>query len=159
MPQDQAPEIGIESGDLKEINAGLARVLADTFTLYVKTHGYHWNVTGPHFRSLHELFEEQYTALFEAVDGLAERMRALGDTAPGSLAEFVELAGIQDREPTQDAMEMVSNLRRDHEAVARQIRTLVETAERAGDGATADLLNARLDAHEEAAWMLRSLAA
>ncbi len=159
MMTEQSPEIGIKDSDLKEINSGLAQVLADTFTLYAKTHGYHWNVTGPHFRSLHLMFEEQYNELFQAVDVLAERLRALGDTAPGSLAEFVELATIQDREPTEDAMEMVNNLRRDHETVARLIRPLVEVAEDAGDGATADLFNARLDAHEQAAWMLRSFAA
>ncbi|WP_297081462.1 Dps family protein [uncultured Demequina sp.] len=155
---DTSPQIGIADGDLKEINAGLARVLADTFTLYLKTHGYHWNVTGPHFRSLHLMFEEQYTALFAATDDLAERMRALGDTAPGSMAEMIELSSLTDHEPTGDAIQMVRNLQRDHEAVAAAIRPLAEAADGAGDGATADLYNQRMEFHEESAWMLRSFA-
>ena len=155
---ETSPQIGIADGDLKEINAGLARVLADTFTLYVKTHGYHWNVTGPHFRSLHLMFEEQYNALFAATDDLAERMRALGDTAPGSMAEMLELSSLQDHEPTDDAMQMVRNLQRDHEAIAATIRPLSEAADEAGDGATADLYNGRMEFHEESAWMLRSFA-
>ncbi|BDZ61639.1 metalloregulation DNA-binding stress protein [Demequina sediminis] len=153
------PKIGIKAEDLKAINAGLAQVLSDTFTLYLKSHGYHWNVTGPHFRSLHLLFEEQYQELWAAADVLAERMRALGSGAPGSYAEFLEHASIKDNERTADAMTMVENLARDHETLARLVRPLVEVAEDAGDGATADLLNARLAAHEQAAWMLRSFAA
>ncbi|WP_062381299.1 Dps family protein [Demequina pelophila] len=152
------PRIGIKSEDLTAINAGLAQVLSDTFTLYLKTHGYHWNVTGPHFRSLHLMFEEQYTELWKAADVLAERMRALGAPAPGSYAEFTEHTSIKDNDRTADAMTMVENLRRDHETVARLVRPLVEVAEEAGDGATADLFNARLAAHEDAAWMLRSFA-
>ena len=159
MLTESSPDIGIKDDDLKAINAGLSQILADTFTLYVKTHGYHWNVTGPHFRSLHLMFEEQYNELFAAADVLAERLRALGDAAPGSMAEFIELASLTDREPTTDAIEMVRNLARDHETIARMIRPLVDVAEDAGDGATADLFNARLAAHEQAAWMLRSMAA
>jgi len=156
---ESSPKIGIKAEDLTAINAGLAQVLSDTFTLYVKTHGYHWNVTGPHFRALHLMFEEQYTELWNSVDTLAERMRALGSGAPGSLAEFQEHASIRDNQRTTDAMTMVENLATDHETLARLIRPLVEVAEDAGDGATADLFNARLAAHEEAAWMLRSFAA
>ena len=158
MTNEHSPEIGLQDTDLKQINAGLAKVLADTFTLYLKTHGYHWNVTGPHFRSLHLMFEEQYNALFAASDDLAERMRALGDTAPGSMAEMLELSSLTDHEPTDDAMQMVRNLQRDHEAIAAAIRPLSEAADEAGDGATADLYNARLDFHEETAWMLRAFA-
>ncbi|WP_084102914.1 Dps family protein [Demequina sp. NBRC 110051] len=158
MTESQTPAIGIEEKDLKAINAGLGQTLADTFTLYLKTHGYHWNVTGPHFRSLHLMLEEQYQALFEAADDLAERMRALGEKAPGSMAEMLELATLKDHEPTDDAMTMVKNLQRDHEAVAAAIRPLSEAADEAGDGATADLYNARLDFHEETAWMLRAFA-
>ncbi|MFV0633082.1 Dps family protein [Demequina sp.] len=156
---EHTPNIGIENKALKDINAGLAQTLADTFTLYLKTHGYHWNVTGPHFRSLHLMLEEQYQALFAATDELAERMRALGDKAPGSMAEMLELTTIKDHEPTEDALAMVKNLLRDHEQVATAIRPLVEVAEDAGDGATADLYNARLAFHEQTAWMLRSFAA
>lgn len=158
MTDSATPAIGIDEAHLKEINAGLARTLADTFTLYLKTHGYHWNVTGPHFRSLHLMLEEQYTALFEASDELAERMRALGDVAPGSMAEMLELTSLKDHEPAEDAMTMVKNLQRDHEKVAELIRPLSEAADEAGDGATADLYNARLAFHEETAWMLRSFA-
>jgi len=151
------PDLGIKETDLKEITAGLAQTLGDTFTLYVKTQGYHWNVTGPHFRSLHLTFEEQYIELREAADVLAERLRALGPLAPGSFAEFTEVATIKDHQPAADATEMISNLLADHEAIARTVRPLVDVAEEAGDGATADLFNARLAAHENAAWMLRSL--
>lgn len=158
MSDESTPAIGIEEPDLKVINTGLAKVLADTFTLYLKTHGYHWNVVGPHFRSLHVMFEEQYNAMFLAADELAERMRALGVEAPGSMSEMLELATLTDREPTDDAMTMVRNLQRDHEALAASIRPLGAAADEAGDGATADLYNARMAFHEEAAWMLRSYA-
>ncbi len=158
MATEPSPQIGIKEEDLKSINSGLAQALADTFTLYVKTHGYHWNVKGPHFHSLHLMFEEQYNALFAAVDDLAERMRALGVDAPGSLAEMTELATLKDHEPAADAMTMVKNLQRDHEALAASLRPLSEAADDAGDGATADLYNARLDFHEETAWMLRAVA-
>ncbi len=156
---ENSPSIGIRPEDLRAINQGLAQVLSDTFTLYVKTQGYHWNVTGPHFRSLHLMFEEQYTDLRDAADELAERMRALGSGAPGSFTEFMDHATVADNEPQTDAMAMVTTLAADHETVARLVRPLVDVAEDAGDGATADLLNARLAAHEQAAWMLRSFAA
>jgi starvation-inducible DNA-binding protein len=153
------PDLGIKDTDLKAINQGLAQALSDTFTLFVKTQGYHWNVTGPHFRSLHLMLEEQYIELHDAADLLAERMRALGATAPGSFAEFTELATVKDHVPTDDADTMIANLVADHETIARLIRPLVEVAEDAKDGATADLFNARLAAHEKSAWMLRSLLA
>lgn len=156
MSDESTPALGIDESDLKAINTGLAKVLADTFTLYVKTHGYHWNVVGPHFRSLHVMFEEQYNALFLATDELAERMRALGVEAPGSMSEMLELASLKDHEPTDDAMTMARHLQRDHEALAATIRPLGEAADEAGDGATADLYNARMAFHEESAWMLRS---
>ena len=156
---DRTLNIGINETDLKALNSALAQVVSDTFTLFVKTQGYHWNVTGPHFRSLHLALEEQYIELHDAADLLAERMRALGALAPGSFAEFTELATIKDHEPTEDAMKMISNLVDDNETIARLIRPLVDVAEAAKDTATADLLNARLAAHEKAAWMLRSLLA
>jgi len=157
--EGRTPKIGIKAADLTAINAGLGEVLSDTFTLYVKTQGYHWNVTGPHFRSLHLLFEEQYIELRDAADVLAERMRALGAAAPGSFSEFGELASVKDHEPAPDAMDMVAHLAADHETVARRVRPLVGVAEEADDGATADIFNARLAAHENAAWMLRSFLA
>ena len=156
---EKSPNIGISETDLKGVNAALAALLSDTFTLYLKTHGYHWNVTGPHFRSLHLTFEEQYTELWNAADVLAERMRALGSTAPGSYAEFTELATVKDHQPTADPDKMIKNLLADNETIARLIRPFVELAEEAKDTATADLFNARLTAHENAAWMLRSLLA
>src|SRR5690554_7938269 len=159
MSDESTPAIGLDEPDLKSINSGLAKVLADTFTLYLKTHGYHWNVVGPHFRSLHLMFEEQYNALFLAADELAERMRALGVEAPGSMNEMLELASLKDHEPTDDAMKMARNLQRDHEKLAKLIRPLSDAADEAGDGATADLYNARLMFHEETAWMLRSFVA
>ena len=156
---ETSPKIGIKDTDLKAVNAALGQVLSDTFTLYLKTHGYHWNVTGPHFRSLHLTFEEQYTELWTAADIIAERMRALGATAPGSYVEFTKLATVKDHQPTNDADTMIKNLLADNETIARLIRPLVEVAEDAKDTATADLFNARLMAHENAAWMLRSLLA
>lgn len=156
---ERSPELGIKAADLTSINSGLAQALAETFTLFVKTQGYHWNVTGHTFHSLHEMFEEQYVDLRDAADDLAERMRALGAIAPGSFYEFMQLAQIADHEPTEDAIEMVKILAADHEAIARTIRPLVEVADEAGDAATSDLITERLAAHEKAAWMLRATAA
>ena len=151
-----APEIGLKQADLKSINSGLAQAVAETFTLYAKTQGYHWNVVGPTFHSLHEMFEEQYLELREAADTLAERMRALGALAPGSFTEFQQLATIKDHEPAADADEMVRTLTADHETISRNLRHLVEVCDDAGDPATADLVTSRLAAHEKHAWMLRS---
>ncbi len=156
VTKERTPELGIKPADLKAINSGLAQAVAETFTLYVKTQGYHWNVVGPTFHSLHEMFEGQYLELRDAADDLAERMRALGAMAPGSFTEFTSLSSIKDHEPTDDADQMVKNLAADHEAIARTMRPLVEVADDAGDAATADLITARLAAHEKAAWMLRA---
>ena len=156
---ERNPKLGIKASDLDAINAGLAQATADTFTLFVKTQGYHWNVTGPTFHSLHEMFEEQYIALHDAADVLAERMRALGAGAPGSFKEFLELASIKDGEPTTDPMVMVANLAADHETISRALRKLIEVADQADDVATADLLTGLLGDHEKVAWMLRATAA
>lgn len=149
---------GLAEGDRKEIAQQLSALLADTYTLYVKTHGYHWNVSGPMFRSLHLMFEEQYTELQEAVDVIAERILALGHPAPGSYGEFASLATVKDEEGVPEAMEMVRRLVDAHEATIRTARALVETAESAGDVATADLATQRIDIHEKTAWMLRATA-
>ncbi len=156
---ERSPKIGIASTDIDAIAEGLAQAVAETFTLFVKTQGYHWNVTGPTFHSLHEMFEEQYLDLHEAADLLAERMRALGAPAPGSFTEFMKLATIKDSEPTSEPLTMVKRLAADHEALARILRPQIEVAEKAGDVATADLLTARVAAHEKFAWMLRATAA
>jgi starvation-inducible DNA-binding protein len=150
--------IGISEQDRSAIAQGLSRVLADTYTLYLTTHNFHWNVTGPMFTSLHTMFMEQYTALWNAVDPVAERIRSLGFHAPGSYAEFGRLTSIPDApvEPPQ-ALEMVRILVKGHEAVARTARELFPVADRAGDEPTADLLTQRLSYHEQTAWMLRSL--
>jgi starvation-inducible DNA-binding protein len=158
MSQSPAINIGISETDRSAIAQGLSRLLADTYTLYLTTHNFHWNVTGPMFNTLHAMFMEQYTALWGAVDPIAERIRALGHIAPGSYAEFGKLASVPDA-PAQPpkAMEMVRALVKGHEAVARTARELVPTADKAGDEPTLDLLTQRLDFHEKTAWMLRSL--
>jgi len=153
-----AINIGISEADRSAIAQGLSRVLADTYTLYLTTHNFHWNVTGPMFNTLHAMFMAQYTALWSSVDLIAERIRALGHFAPGSYAAFGKLASVPDApsEPPK-AMEMVRILVKGHEAVARTARELVPTADKAGDEPTLDLLTQRLDFHEKTAWMLRSL--
>lgn len=148
---------GLDDTARKEIAEQLGRLLADTYTLYVKTHGYHWNVTGPMFRSLHLMFEEEYMELREAVDLIAERIRALGVLAPGSYGEFARLSSVQDAEGVADAMEMVRQLVEGHETVIRTARQVVATAEDGNDVATADLATQRIDIHEKTAWMLRSI--
>ncbi|MFP3914729.1 MAG: Dps family protein [Actinomycetota bacterium] len=149
---------GLPEEARQEIAQGLSRLLADTYTLYVKTHGYHWNVTGPMFRSLHLMFEEQYVELREAVDEIAERIRALGHFAPGSYAEFAKLTAVGEEEGAPEALDMVRNLVEGHETVIRTARELVKVAEEAGDAATADLATERLEVHEKTAWMLRATA-
>lgn len=151
-------DIGIEEADRKEIAEALSRLLADTYTLYLKTHGYHWNVTGPMFRSLHLMFEEEYMELRDAVDEIAERIRALGVEAPASYSEFAALSSVEDEPGSPDAMEMVRRLVAGHEAVIRTGRKVVEAAEKANDVATADLATVRIEVHEKTAWMLRSMA-
>lgn len=149
---------GLSEESRDELSEGLGRLLADTYTLYVKTHGYHWNVTGPMFRTLHLMFEEEYMELREAVDVIAERIRALGHPAPGSYSEFAELTSVPDEKGVPEAMEMVRNLVHGHETVVRTGREVVKAAEEGGDVATADLATQRIDIHEKTAWMLRSMA-
>ncbi len=156
---DTAIDIGIAEKDRKAIAESLSRVLADSYTLYLKTHNFHWNVTGPMFQPLHAMFEEQYTELAEAVDEIAERIRALGHPAPGSYAAYARLTAIEEEEGTPPAEDMIRQLVIGHEAVARNARAAIAAAQRGGDEATADLLIERLRAHEKAAWMLRSMLA
>lgn len=151
--------IGINQTDRKEIAEGLSRLLADTYTLYLKTHNFHWNVTGPMFNTLHTMFEGQYTELATAVDEIAERIRALGEPAPGSYAQFSELTVIAEETGTPSAEEMIRQLVEGQEAIARTARSVFPAAEKAGDEPTADLLTQRMQLHEKNAWMLRSLLA
>ena len=155
-------DIGISSSDRRKIAEGLSRFIADSFTLYLKTHNFHWNVTGPMFNTLHLMFEGQYTEQWTALDETAERIRALGFNAPGSYAEFVKLSSIAE-EPgltdTADWREMVRQLVTGNEAVCRTARKVLKTADNAGDDPTVDLMTQRLNIHEKNAWMLRSLLA
>jgi starvation-inducible DNA-binding protein len=148
-------DIGIADEDRKNIADGLSHLLADTFTLYLKTHNYHWNVTGPMFNTLHLMFMEQYTEMWGAVDAIAERIRALGYPAPGSYSAFARLSSIAEESP--NALAMVANLVKGHEAVVRMARRVFEIADKAGDQPTADVATQRLQIHEKTAWMLRSL--
>lgn len=150
-------EIGIDARDRKAVADGLANLLADTYTLYLKTQNFHWNVTGPQFRALHAMFEEQYTELAAAVDEIAERIRALGHPAPGSFARFLELASIHEDTGVPAAEEMTRQLAIGHEAVDRTARDVFALAEQAEDQVTMDLLAERMQIHEKTAWMLRSL--
>ncbi|MEM9516959.1 MAG: Dps family protein [Actinomycetota bacterium] len=152
-------DIGIAEAERTAIAAELAKVLADTYTLYLKTHNYHWNVTGPMFNTLHLMFEEQYNELWVAVDLLAERMRSLGEFAPGSYSAFAELTSIDEATSVPMAEDMIRDLVRGHEAVARTARSAFTTADGANDQPTADLLTQRLEVHEKTAWMLRSMVA
>jgi starvation-inducible DNA-binding protein len=151
-------DIGISGEDRAAIADGLSRLLADTYTLYLTTHNFHWNVTGPMFNTLHAMFMAQYTELWTAVDPIAERIRSLGHPAPGSYGQFGKLSSIADApaKPPK-AMEMVRVLVDGHEAVARTARSVFPLAAKADDQPTADLLTQRLDIHEKTAWMLRSL--
>ena len=150
--------IGIDGEARAAIAGGLSKVLADTYTLYLTTHNFHWNVTGPMFNTLHAMFMEQYTELWNAVDPIAERIRSLGHPAPGSYAQFGQLASIADVPTTPPkALEMVRILKEGHEAVARTARSVFPIADQAADEPTADLLTQRLTVHEQTAWMLRSL--
>ena len=153
-----AINIGISDKDRAAIAQGLSRLLADTYTLYLTTHNFHWNVTGPMFNTLHTMFMVQYTELWNAVDPVAERIRSLGHPAPGSYAQFSQLATVPDVPTTPPkAMEMVRILVQGHEAVARTARELFPMADNASDEPTADLLTQRMTVHEQTAWMLRSL--
>ncbi len=153
-----AIHIGISDEDRKAIADGLSHLLADTYTLYLTTHNFHWNVTGPMFNTLHTMFMEQYTELWNAVDPVAERIRSLGHVAPGSYRQFGQLTSLKDVPASPPkAMEMVRILVEGHEAVARTARSIFPLADRANDEPTADLLTQRLAVHEQTAWMLRSL--
>lgn len=151
-------DTGLEAEAREQIADGLAHLLADTYTLYLKTQGYHWNVEGQMFRSLHLMFEEEYIDLRDAADEIAERIRALGHKSPGSYSEFAKLSSVKDEEGAPEAMDMVRRLVAGHESVIRTARELVGTAEDAGDVATADLATGRIDVHEKTAWMLRATA-
>ncbi len=150
-------DIGIDEKDRKAIAEGLSRTLADSYALYLKTHNFHWNVTGPMFQTLHILFMEEYTEQWNALDLIAERIRALGHPAPGSYKQFAKLSSIPDEEGVPTAKEMIRQLVEAQEAVARTARSVFPTVEKAGDQPTADLLTQRLHVHEKNAWMLRSL--
>ena len=149
--------IGIEEEQRKAIAEGLSRLLADNYTLYLKTHGFHWNVTGPMFVSLHQLFETQYTELATAIDEIAERIRALGFFAPGSFKQFLDLTSVKQEEDVLAAENMIRSAVEAHETVIRTAREVLETADEAGDQPTVDLLTRRMETHEKTAWMLRSL--
>ncbi len=151
-------DIGISDKDRKAISKGLSHLLADTYTLYLTTHNFHWNVTGPMFNSLHDMFMQQYTELWNAVDPIAERIRSLGFPAPGSYAEFAKLSSLPDAPASSPkALEMVAILAKGHEGVAKTARALYPAVQKASDEPTADLLTQRISVHEQTAWMLRSL--
>lgn len=150
-------DIGINEQHRKEISEGLSHLLADTYTLYLKTHNFHWNVTGPMFRTLHLMFEEQYNELALAVDEIAERIRSLGFPAPATYSEYARLSSIKETAGVPTAADMIRLLIEGHEAVCRTARSIFPTADAASDEPTADLLTTRLQTHEKTAWMLRSL--
>jgi starvation-inducible DNA-binding protein len=150
-------DIGISDKDRKEIADGLSHLLADTYTLYLKTHNFHWNVTGPMFSTLHLMFETQYNELALAVDLIAERIRALDEYAPGSYAAYGKLSSIKEATGVPPATQMIKELVEGQEAVSRTARALFPVVERASDEPTADLLTQRLQIHEKTAWMLRSM--
>jgi len=149
--------IGMAENERHEIAQGLSKLLADTYTLYLKTHNFHWNVTGPMFRTLHLMFEEQYNELALAVDLIAERIRALGFPAPGTYKEFATLSSIDEEDGVPSAEEMIRKLVEGQESVVRTARSLFATVDQANDEPTADLLTQRMQVHEKNAWMLRSL--
>jgi starvation-inducible DNA-binding protein len=158
MAKTQNIDIGLSAESRKQIADGLSRLLADTYTLYLKTHNYHWNVTGPMFQTLHLMFEAQYNELALAVDLIAERIRALGFPAPGSYRAFAALSSIEDAaDGTPVATDMIQSLVKGQEAVVRTARAVFPAADEANDQPTADLLTQRMQVHEKNAWMLRSL--
>ncbi len=150
-------DIGIPEAQRREIAAGLERLLADSYTLYLKTHNYHWNVKGPMFNTLHLMFEQQYTELALAVDVIAERIRALGFPAPGSYAAFARLTEIEEETDVPAAEDMIRNLVKGQETVVRTARKIFPVVDAANDEPTADLLTQRMQIHEKTAWMLRAL--
>lgn len=149
-------DIGISEGDRTEIAEGLKRLLADTYTLYLQTHNFHWNVTGPHFRPLHLMFEEHYVELAEAVDDIAERIRTLDVVAPGTYKKFAELSSIEEVEGVPEATEMVRLLTHGHEQVVKTAREVLKVAQDADDESSAALVSDRMRVHEKTAWMLRA---
>jgi starvation-inducible DNA-binding protein len=150
-------DIGIAEGDRQAIADGLSRLLADTYTLYLKTHNFHWNVTGPMFQTLHLMFEAQYTELAMAVDQIAERIRSLGFPAPGTYREYAELSSIPEAPGVPAAEDMIRQLVAGQEAVVRTARSIFPLVEKVNDEPSADLLTQRMQVHEKTAWMLRSL--
>jgi starvation-inducible DNA-binding protein len=154
--KDDAINLGMPDAQRRAIADGLSRLLADTYTLYLKTHNFHWNVTGPQFNSLHLMFEGQYTELALAVDLVAERIRALGEPAPGSYSAYAKLASIEEADGVPSATDMVRILADDQLAVARTARSVFPLADAAHDEPTADLLTQRMQVHEKTAWMLRA---
>ncbi len=151
--------IGIPKADRKVITDHLSKLLADSYILYLKTHNFHWNVEGPMFNTLHAMFMEQYTELWNALDEIAERIRALGHYAPGSYKQFVKVTTIEESEDVPKAEDMVRQLLQGHETIARTAREGFHAAEKGNDEATMDLLTQRIQIHEKTAWMLRSLLA
>ena len=150
-------DIGIPDKERRAIAEGLSRLLADSYTLYLKTHNFHWNVEGPMFQTLHLMFMGQYTEAWNAIDPIAERIRALGHYAPGSYKQYIELASVKEAEGVPRAEKMVRELIEGQETVARTARSVLPIADKANDQPTLDLLTQRLDIHEKNAWMLRSL--
>ncbi|MCC6275473.1 MAG: DNA starvation/stationary phase protection protein [Leptospiraceae bacterium] len=150
-------DIGIPDSNRKEISDGLSKLLADTYTLYHKTHGYHWNVTGPMFNTLHLMFMEQYTELWNSIDIIAERIRSLGFFAPTGYSNLTKLTSIEDDKDVPNASSMINNQVKGNEAVIKTARNILKSAESANDQATLDLLTQRLNIHEKTAWMLRSM--
>lgn len=151
------PNIGIDEGKRKELAKGLSRLLADTYTLYLKTHNFHWNVTGPHFNDLHAMFMTQYTEMWTAVDEVAERIRALGEFAPGGYKAFASLSSIKEAEGNPDWKEMIKQLVDGHETVIRTCRELLPLTQGADDESSTALISDRMRVHEKTAWMLRSM--
>jgi starvation-inducible DNA-binding protein len=159
MKADATMDIGIKEADRARIAQGLARLLADTYTLYLKTHNFHWNVTGPMFQTLHLMFETQYNELALAVDLIAERIRALGFPAPGTYAEFTKLSSIKEPKGVPAAEDMIRELVAGQEAVVKTARSVFPLVDKVNDEPSADLLTQRMQVHEKTAWMLRSLLA
>ena len=151
-----AIDTGLKSKERADVARELSKALADSYALYLKTHGYHWNVRGPEFFSLHNLLEEQYREIWAALDDIAERIRALGELAPQSGSAFANLTSIKDGDPEKDSSEMLKELIKDHGVVIATARAALDAADEVGDEASVDLMTVRLAAHEKAAWMLRS---
>lgn len=150
-------DIGIDSANREKVAEGLKKLLADSYTLYLQTHNFHWNVTGPQFRELHLMFEEQYTELATAVDEIAERIRTLGAHAPGTYREFAKLSKVEECDGTPDASDMLRILTRAHEQVVKTCREVLKPAQEADDESTISLVSDRMVLHEKTAWMLRSM--